>query len=154
MTSAAMNNQITVKRAVGMEMDACYRIWQEVFVLEQKVPQELDRVDDDASAIHFIALRDSEPTGTARIVLKDEGKTAKIGRVAILKSARGLGIGKILMEAVLKLPELRGATCLVLDSQTYAMPFYEKLGFQPCGEEFMDVGIPTRMMKKVLKNAL
>jgi predicted GNAT family N-acyltransferase len=61
------------------------------FVLEQKVPQELDRVDDDASAIHFIALRDSEPTGTARIVLKDEGKTAKIGRVAILKSARGFG---------------------------------------------------------------
>lgn len=33
-----------------------------------------------------------------------------------------------------------------LSSQTYAIPFYEKLGFVVCSEEYMDANIPHKDM--------
>ena len=34
-----------------------------------------------------------------------------------------------------------------LSSQTYAIQFYEKLGFQVCSDEYMDAGIPHKDMR-------
>lgn len=33
-----------------------------------------------------------------------------------------------------------------LCSQTHAIPFYEKLGFSVCSDEYMDAGIPHKDM--------
>lgn len=112
-----------------------------VFVEEQKVPEELELDDEDASAQHLLA-RDAEghALGTLRILIRHS--TAKIGRVAVAAAARQQGIGTEMMRRALEFCRASQLESVALDSQTYITPFYEKLGFRADGEVFMDAGIP------------
>ena len=143
---------VFVKVANTSEFPECARIRHEVFVVEQNVPSELEMDEHDATALHLIARQDGSPVGTARILVKDDGMTAKIGRVAVLPQARGCGIGRTIMQAIETLPELAGTSKLKLDSQSHALPFYERLGYSAEGPEFMDAGIPHRHMIKARKS--
>ena len=130
------------------EFDQCFRIRTIVFVEEQEVPLELEMDEYDAVATHFL-LRDGEtPLATARLV--DKHGLAKIGRVAVLKEVRGRGLGLLLMQAVIEEAKHRGFTESVLDAQTYAVPFYARLGYVAEGEEFDDAGIPHFLMRRKL----
>ncbi|MFA5040704.1 MAG: GNAT family N-acetyltransferase [Bdellovibrionales bacterium] len=148
-----MGSDTIIKRAAHNEMPDCYRIRRHVFIEEQNVPEELECDSYDDEALHFIALNDAKPVATARAVLKDGGKTAKIGRVAVIKPFRGKGIGKLLMITMEKSPELRDVTAFVVDSQTHALAFYRKLGYVSYGEEFMDAGMPHFHMRKNRESA-
>jgi predicted GNAT family N-acyltransferase len=130
------------------ERELCYAIRKTVFVEEQAVPLELELDEYDATATHFL-LRDGDmPQATARLL--DKHGLAKIGRVAVLREARGRGLGLFLMQAVLDEARRRGFTESVLDSQTYAIPFYARVGFVAEGEEFDDAGIPHFLMRRRL----
>ena len=130
------------------EFDRCFGIRTTVFVEEQEVPLELEMDEYDAIATHFL-LRDGEtPLATARLV--DKHGLAKIGRVAVLKEARGRGLGLLLMQAVIDEAKRRGFTESVLDAQTYAVPFYARLGYIAEGDEFDDAGIPHFLMRRKL----
>ena len=130
------------------DLEACYSIRKAVFVDEQAVPLELEMDEYDDQAAHFLLRGDDAPLATARLL--DKGGRAKIGRVAVLKPARGRGLGLILMQAVLDEARRRGFSEAVLDSQTYAIPFYERLGFAAEGDEFDDAGIPHFLMRRRL----
>ena len=145
-----MTAAVIIKRAVEAELSMCLRIRHEVFVEEQQVPAELELDEHDATALHFIVLDGARPVATARVLLKNEGRTAKIGRVAVLKHARGAGIGKFLMQSLEKMPDLWCVSTFVLEAQTHALAFYERLGYRPHGDEFMDAGIPHFHMKKTV----
>ena len=130
------------------EFEACYAIRKTVFVEEQAVPVELELDEYDDTATHFL-LRDGDvPLATARLL--DKHGRAKIGRVAVLQEARGRGLGLLLMHAVLEEARRQGFSEAVLDSQTYAIPFYERLGFVAEGDEFDDAGIPHYLMRRRL----
>jgi len=123
----------------------------EVFVDEQHVPAEEEPDHYDADALHFIALhaQTGTPAGTARLVEKPGGM-AKIGRVAVRQAYRGLGVGKILMQAVLDAARARGLAHAVLDAQVPVIGFYETLGFVAEGPVFDDAGIPHRTMRRAV----
>jgi predicted GNAT family N-acyltransferase len=135
-------------------MDACFRIREQVFIIEQNVPVELERDEHDGKAVHFVALADGQSVGTARAVMKDSGRSAKIGRVAVCRPNRGLGIGKLLIATIEDAPDLRHVDHFLLDAQTHALQFYANLGYEPYGEEFMDAGIPHRHMKKANRHSI
>jgi predicted GNAT family N-acyltransferase len=143
-----MPNTIIITRTPA-EREQCYDIRKVVFVEEQAVPLELEMDEYDDVAIHFL-MRDAEGTPLATARLLDKHGLAKIGRVAVLKDARGLGLGLELMQFVLDEARRRGFAEAVLDSQTYAIPFYERLGFTAEGEEFDDAGIPHFLMRRKL----
>ena len=65
-----------------------------------------------------------------------------IDRVAILREGRGQGLG-LRLEAVMEKARQQGHDAVHLDAQTYAIPFYERLGFVAHGETFLDANIPT-----------
>lgn len=115
-----------------------------VFIDEQNVPPELEIDEYDKSATHFIVLGNDEIIGTARLVISD--KIGKIGRVCILKEFRNKGIGSKLMNKIIEYSKSIGLEYLSLESQVYAIPFYEKIGFTVEGKEFMDAGIPHKKM--------
>ena len=69
----------------------------EVFVNEQNVPEELEIDGFDGEAKHALAFVDGVPIGTGRIL-----NDGHIGRVAVLKNYRGLGIGKLIMKDLIK----------------------------------------------------
>jgi len=72
-----------------------FALRHEVFVVEQRIPEELEVDADDKIAIHLVALLDRRAVGTLRIVR--HGRTAKIGRMAVAASMRKYGIGRALM---------------------------------------------------------
>ena len=141
-------NTITVVQTPA-EREACYDIRKAVFVQEQAVPLELEMDEYDEVATHFL-LREAEGTPLATARLLDKHGLAKIGRVAVVQEARGQGLGLLLMQFVVGEAEKRGFTEAVLDSQTYAIPFYERLGFTAEGEEFDGAGIPHFLMRRTL----
>ncbi len=119
---------------------ALQQIRREVFIVEQQVPEVLEWDDDDASAIHLLALdRDNEePVGTARIL-----SSGQIGRMAVRKPWRARGIGKALLTAAIE--QCRQPP--FVHAQVQAIPFYTALGFTVTGETFIEAGIRHRLMQ-------
>ncbi len=111
---------------------------------EQNVPVEEERDEFDETGLHFLAFDEDTPLGTARVLLKP-GSVAKITRVAVKKSARGLGVGAALMRHI---EAAVPAAAYHLDGQTHALKFYEALGYQAFGDEFVEAGITHFHMRK------
>ncbi len=128
------------------DLETCLMLRRVVFIDEQNVP-EAEEVDEyDTTAIHLLGFEGDTPAGTARIVR--HGATGKIGRVCVLKPYRGKGLGAGLIKAALaELREMPEITTARLGAQTHALGFYESLGFEVCGPEYMDAGIPHFDMK-------
>lgn len=121
--------------------DICSHIRRVVFIQEQGVDEseELDALDP--ACTHFL-IRDGQiPCGTARLL-----PDGHIGRVAILETHRGLGLGARLMIYVIEHARAQHFTECALSAQTHATGFYEQLGFVAHGEVYMDAGIPHRDM--------
>ena len=134
---------------VTQDLETCLKLRFEVFVDEQGVPVEEERDALDDTATHLLALQDGTPVGTARIVFQDD--TAKIGRVCVVKTARGTGLGAKLIEACVSVARNQaGITRAKLGAQTHAIGFYEKLGFEVYGPIYLDAGIDHRDMVKPL----
>lgn len=141
---------MSTKISLTDDLDACMAIRFTVFVDEQGVPAEIEHDDYDAVARHLLATHNGKPVGTARIVL--QGRSAKIGRVAVLKEARGTGLGAALVRACEKeMSKLGGVDETILTAQVSALGFYEKLGYVAEGDEFDDAGIPHLLMRRPLR---
>lgn len=127
------------------DIATCRALRRRVFIEEQGV-SEADELDDlDDQAIHLLATKDGTPLGSARLLVL--GETGKIGRVCVLPQARGTGLGAALMRAAIaEFRRIPGVARVKLGAQTHALGFYERLGFQATGPEFMDAGIPHRDM--------
>ncbi len=137
-----------IRRLAANDADfaLCFKIRLEVFVQEQGVPAQEERDEHDPAALHFLALdADGAAAGTARVLFTPAG-IAKIGRVAVLRAARGRGLGAALLAAAEA--ELPLARSYALDAQVQALPFYERLGYAATGPAFMEAGIPHRHMVK------
>jgi predicted GNAT family N-acyltransferase len=121
-------------------------IREAVFMVEQGVPEELEWDGIDASCAHVLAWSNhGEAIGTAR--MQSDGK---IGRMAVLKNWRGSGVGEALLQTLLNLAEKQSLSRVTLAAQTHAVGFYERAGFHVVGDQFMDAGIPHRMMVREL----
>ncbi|MBI1292058.1 GNAT family N-acetyltransferase [bacterium] len=129
------------------EAEAVRRVRITVFVEEQQVPggDEFDSIDD--SCVHALILSDGKPVATGRLFAFEGG--GRIGRMAVMREARGLGYGRLIVEALLVEGRLRGWKRFVLDAQVHAIGFYERCGFHVIGEEHLDCNIPHRLMERV-----
>lgn len=125
---------------------ACFAVRRAVFIEEQQIPEAEEWDDHDATCTHYLAEDAVGPAGTARLIAK--GDTAKIGRVAVMPTHRGTGLGLKIMETVMHDARDAGFARAELESQTYAIPFYERLGFVAEGAEYDDgSGILHRVMR-------
>lgn len=128
--------------------DACKRdaqeIRHEVFVIEQKVPVELEWDEMDAISVHAVAYDENGKAIATGRLLPD----GHIGRMAVRKTARGQGIGGRVLKALMAEAQKRGDHVVILNAQTHAEPFYRRFGFAREGDEFMDAGIPHIAMRR------
>ncbi|MGX1269402.1 GNAT family N-acetyltransferase [Streptomyces phaeoluteigriseus] len=142
------------------DREACFAVRKEVFVGEQGVPEDIEYDAHDAGAVHVLAVReDGVPLGTGRLLYGPEvaAKTGgdpsvgSLGRLAVAKEARGLGVGAALVRAIEDAAHARGLAAVDLHAQTHALGFYERLGYEAYGPEFPDAGIPHRAMRRSLQ---
>lgn len=141
--------------------EAAPELWQKamnlrtgVFVEEQNVPPDEELDGYDAEALHWLVTDESgDALATARLLEFQEAcqmkPVAKIGRVAVRKTNRGQGLGRLLVQVMLEHAENNGFDQAILGAQLTALDFYTQLGFEPEGDEFMDGGMPHLMMRKV-----
>jgi predicted GNAT family N-acyltransferase len=123
-----------------------------VFHLEQGVALEVDFDGLDETSVHLLAIQEEQPIGTARIRMLSD-RLAKIERVAVLASHRGMGLGKALVLAALSYLEAQGVPEAKLNAQAHAKSFYEKLGFIAQGKEFDEAGILHIEMRRSLQHS-
>lgn len=112
-------------------------IREAVFIQEQHIAAEDEWDVEDAVAVHFIVFQQDQAIATARLLSNNS-----IGRVAVLTTARGLGVGQRLMQAVIDYARAEQRELVKLSSQVHAIGFYQALGFEVQGEEYLDCGIP------------
>ncbi len=120
----------------------------QVFVIEQKVPEEMEWDEFDEMAWHAIVTADNQTVGTGRLIL--DGHIAKIGRMAVQSSRRNKGIGKSILNALIQTAKEKGAQECILHAQTHAIAFYAKADFEPNGPIFDEAGIPHVEMRLIL----
>ena len=110
-----------------------------VFVVEQTCPyQDID--DGDYESLHVYLEEEGKLLAYLRCY-EQAAHTARIGRV--LPMERGKGLGRPLMEAGNQaVREHDKASSIYIEAQCYAIGFYTKFGFEVCGEEFLEDGIP------------
>ena len=129
------------------DMSAIRSVRSTVFIDEQNVSPEEEWDGEDDRCLHVLAATtDDHVVGTAR--LKPDGQ---IGRMAVLKEYRGLGIGGEMLKLLVAEAADRGHAEVFLHSQVHAIPFYEAHGFVVEGEEFMDANIPHKTMRYRLR---
>ena len=130
-------------------IDRAHAIRRAVFIDEQQITEEEEWDDLDQVAIHFVGVDAGEDIATGRMAVADG--IAKLQRIAVLKHARGRNLGLDLIKAMMDVAEQDGnVEIFKLSAQSYAIPFYERLGFEAYGDEYDDAGIPHRDMKRAV----
>ncbi|MCO8305895.1 GNAT family N-acetyltransferase [Streptomyces sp. RKCA744] len=146
------------------DLTGCFAVRREVFVVEQRIPEEEEMDAYDAHAVHLLATdAEGAPVGTVRFLHGaaadkkyahagvDGATTAVLGRLAVTRAARGTGLGAELVRAVEAEARRRGLDEVYLEAQMHALGFYERLGYEAYGAEFDEgSGIPHRAMRRPL----
>ena len=134
-----------VRLASSEDLPAAFALRHEVFVLAQGVPEELELDELDAVSDHVVALVDGIVVGTGRLL-----PSATIGRMAVASSVRGQGVGAAVLECLEERARSRGFAVVQLHAQVHAAGFYDKLGYTPYGEVYLEAGIEHLSMRKEL----
>lgn len=125
------------------------RLRSEVFVVEQAcVFLEIDGRDPEP-ATRQLWLRDGDGAmaGTARL-LHEDGGSWSIGRVVTRPDLRSTGIAAALLSSAIEEAEAVGATSIDLGAQSHLEAWYARFGFEVCGPEYVEDGIPHVPMRR------
>ena len=120
-----------------------YAIRDEVFVREQAVPIDIEHDAEDATCTHVLATVDGVPAGTGRILAD-----GRIGRMAVLAAYRGHGVGRAVLDALLRIAAERGLRETWCSAQISASGFYERAGFEAEGPLYEEAGITHQHMRR------
>lgn len=112
-----------------------------VFVHEQGIAPEDEWDAADITALHAVLFDlNGKALGNARL-LQASTSVAKVGRMAVLREARGRGYGARLLLALIHCARRRGQREVSLSAQRTAESFYAAHDFVVVGEPFDEVGI-------------
>ena len=77
--------------------------------------------------------------------------TVQLRQMAVFPALQGKGIGREIIGFAEEYARSNGFDLLVMHARKEATGFYQKLGYEICGEEFTEVGIPHYEMRKNIK---
>lgn len=121
----------------------------EVFVVEQDcIYQDID--GKDQNALHVLGYKNNGLIAYTRLFKPgDYFKEASIGRVVVKHHERRFKFGYTIMESSIKaIAKHFKTTEIKISAQTYLKRFYNDLGFNKIGEEYLEDGIPHIAMIK------
>ncbi|WP_321386590.1 GNAT family N-acetyltransferase [uncultured Enterococcus sp.] len=123
------------------------RIRNQVFMIEQGVPKDIEIDKNEAACIHFVLYIENQAAATCRLLPLENG-VMKLQRMAVLKEYRGRSLGREIVQETEHFSRNQGYNTITLGAQLTAVDFYEKLGYSKHGELFMDANIPHYQMDK------
>lgn len=140
-----------VRLARPDDMPAVFALRHVVFVLGQDVPEEMERDELDDVVDHGVAFSDGMLVATGRLLPPtDATPAATIGRMAVDEDVRGQGFGSLVLGLLEQTAQQRGWPAVELHAQLHAKGFYDRAGYTPYGDVYLEAGIEHLSMRKEL----
>lgn len=119
-----------------------FRLRVDIFVVEQNCPYpEID--GKDPAALHLMYKENGKVTAYARLlppgVSYDE---ASIGRVIVVKSRRGSGLGYELLKKAVEIALAEYKQSIKIGAQAHLEKYYSSVGFVKVSDVYLEDGIP------------
>ena len=131
------------------EVQAAIAIRRAVFIDEQGIAEHEELDGRDGEALHLLAIDPQGAiVGTCRLLAA--GEKIKLGRMAVLPSARRRGVALALLRDAEQHAAALGGRRVVLGAQTYAVGLYEQAGYAVTSGTFLDAGVEHVWMEKRL----
>lgn len=140
-----MTESGTTRLATTADLEAMFSLRRRVFVVEQQVPEDLERDELDAVSDHAVHLIVGQVVATGRLL-----PDGTIGRMAVAPEHRGNGLGAAVLSRLEDRARERGLSRVELHAQAHALGFYERSGWVAFGEPYEEAGIPHVSMFKGL----
>jgi predicted GNAT family N-acyltransferase len=138
---------VRVRRATGGDLAAALELRRRVFCGEQGVPEELEQDGRDPGAVHLVAVdRAGVVVGTCRLLRRGRGMVLQ--RMAVDRSARGRGVGALMLDLAHDEAAAEGAREIELHAQVAVRDFYARAGYAAQGGEFEEAGIAHVVMRR------
>ncbi len=133
----------TFEELSGQELYSILQIRNAVFIVEQNCAyQDVD--NKDLSAFHLFYIKDNAMQAYCRILPAGASyKEVSIGRFLSVKSARNLGLGKVMMQKAIQfVQEKWHKQNIRISAQQYLEAFYGSFGFKSQGSVYLEDNIP------------
>ncbi|MBL8061033.1 MAG: GNAT family N-acetyltransferase [Chthonomonas sp.] len=108
----------------------------------------LDELSAESDQHHLGAYLAGHLVGC--LILSPTEGAMKMRQVAVDPDWHGSGFGGELVRESEAFARSQGANEMVLHARSHVIAFYERLGYAALGDEFEEVGIPHRFMRKSL----
>ncbi len=101
----------------------------------------------ESSSFHLTAWEEAVLLGTL-LLTPLEGGSIQMRQVAVDDRKQGHGIGRLMVAEAEVEATGRGFSRMTLHARDTAVGFYLKLGYEPVGDEFTEVGVRHQEMEK------
>lgn len=137
-----------LKELSAIDLYQVFRLRQSVFILEQTcLYPDIDRLDENA--IHLLGWSDDGQLIAYLRILAPGTQYAEpaIGRVVVSVSKRGLGIGRNLLDAGIRIAGQHFSnTDIRISAQSHLISLYSDAGFESVGQPYLEDDIPHQEM--------
>lgn len=128
------STKITIRKALWEDHEAISVILAEAFNVKAGSNRRWWNIISDSLAFPYVVEINGEIKGTATLYILEKlihsgGKVGLIEDVAVSPSARGLGLGKMLIDTLVELANKQGCYKVNLSCTEHNVPFYEKCDF-------------------------
>ena len=152
-----LKDGFTIKKCISQkDFFNVVLIRSKVFCEEQNcsATEEFENIDQNENTIHFLLSYKEKPIGTLSYThIKD--KDFRLRRFAILKEYRHKKIGKEMIRFVECYIAARSNPCnIIIHGQKSLENYYNSLGYERIGEDFIESNIVHCPLSKTIKNVI
>lgn len=141
-----MNKIIIEKAKSTNHLADVIAIRTEVFIQEQNIAVQDELEKDNYLFQHYVLYYNNNKATTAR--MRKINDYYIIGRVAVLKEYRKLGLGKKIVDFIHQEIKTLNGTKAIVHAQTKVQNFYQNLGYIQTSDIFYEANIPHIIMEK------
>jgi len=109
-----------------------------------------DELEKEKDEILIGAFEEEKMLGCCMLV-REDANNCRLRQMAVLNNLQGKGIGRALMNFAENIARDMGYKKIIMHARKTAVGFYEKLGYNAIGEEFLEVTLPHFVMEKKLR---
>lgn len=120
-------------------------------VLRKPLGLRREGFDEEETAIHLGGFLGENLVAILLLCPRGEGMI-QMRQVAVAEPFRGKGYGAKLVRFAEGLARKRGFLSMIANARCEALGFYERLGYEAIGGEFLDLTIPHRRVEKWLSH--
>lgn len=109
----------------------------------------MEELELEKNNILIAAFEEEQILGCCMLI-DNQPPTVRLRQMAVLNNLQGKGIGRALMNFAENLSRDRGYKTITMHARKVAVGFYERVGYQVTGDEFIELNIPHYVMEKRL----